>query len=155
EIHYIDKIYEVDNGIEAVNIAIKYEPDIVLVDLSLSGGLDGFTASKNILSSTENTKIIVLTMHDEEAYIKKAIESDVSGYLLKEEKKKKSVLTTREQGIIRLISLCYTNIEIGEQLHISPRTVEKHKENMMKKLGITETHKLVQYALRNNYVDLL
>src|SRR5690625_2121982 len=83
EIHYIDKIYEVDNGIEAVNIAIKYEPDIVLMDLSLSGGLDGFTASKNILSSTENTKIIVLTMHDEEAYIKKAIESGVSGYLLK------------------------------------------------------------------------
>lgn|SRR5690625_804007 len=189
EIHYIDKIYEVDNGIEAVNIAIKYEPDIVLMDLSLSGGLDGFTASKNILSSTENTKIIVLTMHDEEAYIKKAIESDVSGYLLKnnetneiehaiqevmrgkyyyksgipkeqldllmEEKQKKSVLTSREQEIIRLISLGYTNIEIGEQLHISPRTVEKHKENMMKKLGITETHKLVQYALRNNYVDLL
>src|SRR5699024_3252738 len=83
EIHYIDKIYEVDNGIEAVNIASKYEHDIVLMDLSLSSRLDEYTANKNILSSTENNKIIVIKMHDEEAYIKKAIESDVSGYLLK------------------------------------------------------------------------
>src|SRR5699024_3921918 len=81
EIHNIIKIYEVDKGIDVVNIVIKYESDIVLIDLSLSGGLDEYTASKNILSSTENNKIIVLTMHDEEAYIKKAIDSDVSGYL--------------------------------------------------------------------------
>lgn len=189
DIPYIKEVYEVDNGKEAVTIAIQNEPDIVLMDLSLSGGLDGFTASKNILSSTDNTKIIVLTMHDEEIYIKKAIAHGISGYLLKnnetneieraiqsvmngnyyyksslpkeqlerlmKEKENNSILTPREQEVIRLISLGYTNVQIGEQLHISPRTVERHKENMMTKLSIKETHKLVQYALKNKYVDPL
>src|SRR5699024_11046325 len=86
EIHYIDKIYEVDNGIEAVNIAIKYETDIVLIDIKVLFKLDEFTSIINILSSNENNKIIVLTIDDEETYIKKAILANIYGYLLKNNK---------------------------------------------------------------------
>lgn len=189
EMDEIKEILEADNGSDAIRMGIKHQPEIVIMDLSMPDGLDGFTATKNILSSTDDTKIIVLTMHDEEAYVKKAIECDVSGYLLKnsesneieqaikavrqgkyyyrtaipeeqlkqlmENKGKHSVLTQREQEVIRLVSLGFTNIQIGEQLGISPRTVERHKANMMQKLHLKGQHELVQYALKNNYVDLI
>src|SRR5699024_7398586 len=80
---YIDEIIETDNGSDAITLAINHQPKIILMDLSMPDGLDGFTAAKNILSSTEQTKIIVLTIHDEEIYVKKAIEYNISGYLLK------------------------------------------------------------------------
>ncbi|HEY4602026.1 MAG TPA: response regulator transcription factor [Cerasibacillus sp.] len=189
EMNDVEEILEADNGSDAIRLAIKHQPEIVLMDLSMPDGLDGFTAAKNILSSTEQTKVIVLTMHDEEAYVKKAIDCDVSGYLLKnsesneieqaiqavrqgkyfyrttipeeqlkqlmKKKETRSVLTQREQEVIRLVSLGFTNIQIGEQLNISPRTVERHKANMMQKLDLKEQHELVQYALKNKYVDLI
>lgn len=185
---YIDEIIETDNGSDAITLAIKHQPKIILMDLSMPDGLDGFTAAKNILSSTEQTKIIVLTMHDEEIYVKKAIEYNISGYLLKNsesneieeaiqavlrgeyyyktnipenqlkylmKKERTSVLTSREQEVIRLASLGYTNKQIAKQLKISPKTVERHKENMMNKLHLEEQHELIQFALKNNYVDLI
>lgn len=189
ELDYVDNILETDNGSDAIRIAVKHQPDIVLMDLSMPDGLDGFTASKNILASTDNSKVIVLTMHDEEVYVKKAIECNISGYLLKnsesneikkaieavsqgkyfyrttipkeqlqqmmDKKAAKSILTQREQEVVRLVSLGYTNIQIGEHLNISPRTVERHKANMMQKLHLKKQHELVQFALKNKYVDLI
>ncbi len=72
-----------------------------------------------------------------------------------DKKAAKSILTQREQEVVRLVSLGYTNIQIGEHLNISPRTVERHKANMMQKLHLKEQHELVQFALKNKYVDLI
>src|SRR5699024_12076588 len=65
-------------------------------------------------------------------------------------KERTSVLTSREQEVIRLASLGYTNKQIAKQLKISPKTVERHKENMMNKLHLEEQHELIQFALKNN-----
>src|SRR5699024_6006566 len=73
-------------------------------------------------------------------------------YLMKKERT--SVLTSREQEVIRLASLGYTNKQIAKQLKISPKTVERHKENMMNKLHLEEQHELIQFALKNNYVKI-
>lgn len=79
----IEQIYEAESGKEAVAIAIREQPDIVLMDLSMPDGLDGFAAARSIIQSTDATRVIVLTMHDEEVYIRKALRYDISGYLLK------------------------------------------------------------------------
>ncbi len=59
-------------------------------------------------------------------------------------------LTVREREIIHLIAKRMTSKEISDRLYISNRTVDKHRENIMNKLGIHDVAGLVQYALAND-----
>ncbi|HHY74296.1 MAG TPA: response regulator transcription factor [Bacillus bacterium] len=74
---------EADDGEGAVVLAQRLQPDVILMDLSMPNGLDGFSATKEIRERLPSTKIIFLTMYDEEAYVKKAIEVHANGYILK------------------------------------------------------------------------
>ena len=58
-----------------------------------------------------------------------------------------TLLTPREVEICRLLALGYTNSEIGKQLHISVRTVESHRSNIMNKLDLKSRAELVRFAL--------
>lgn len=58
-------------------------------------------------------------------------------------------LTPREREICRLLALGYTNPEIGKSLHISERTVETHRANMMNKLSLKSRAQLVRFAIDN------
>lgn len=79
----IEVVGEASEGAEAIILANKYQPDIVLMDLSMPDGLDGFTAAKAIMADIDNVKIILVTMHDGEIYIRKCIAENLHGYLLK------------------------------------------------------------------------
>lgn len=74
---------EANDGEEAIVLAHRLQPDVILMDLSMPNGLDGFSATKEIREQIKTAKIIFLTMYDEEAYVKKAIEVHAHGYLLK------------------------------------------------------------------------
>ena len=63
-------------------------------------------------------------------------------------------LTGREVDVLRLIALGHTNTEIGEQLHLSVRTVETHRAHLQQKLGRSSRAELVRYALERGLVDL-
>jgi len=56
-------------------------------------------------------------------------------------------LTQTERRVLKLIAENLTTKEIGEQLFISPRTVEKHRENICQKLGLQGSHSLLKFAL--------
>lgn len=60
------------------------------------------------------------------------------------------VLTPREKHILRLIALGKSNKEIAKELHISHRTVDTHRNNLMRKLNISSSVLLVHYAYSNN-----
>lgn len=60
------------------------------------------------------------------------------------------VLTPREKHILRLIALGKSNKEIAKELHISHRTVDTHRNNLMHKLNISSSVLLVHYAYSNN-----
>jgi DNA-binding NarL/FixJ family response regulator len=62
-------------------------------------------------------------------------------------------LTEREIEIIRLISKELSSQEIAEKLFIAPKTVETHRHNILKKLGLKNTVGLVKYALKNGLVE--
>jgi DNA-binding NarL/FixJ family response regulator len=62
-------------------------------------------------------------------------------------------LTEREIEIIRLISTELSSQEIAEKLFIAPKTVETHRHNILKKLGLKNTVGLVKYALKNGLVE--
>lgn len=62
-------------------------------------------------------------------------------------------LTEREGEVLRLIALGHTNAEVGEQLHLSVRTVESHRAHIQQKLGRTSRAELVRYALEHGLLD--
>jgi DNA-binding NarL/FixJ family response regulator len=61
-------------------------------------------------------------------------------------------LSTREKEILKFIAKEYTNIEIGERLNISPRTVGNHRNNLLQKLQVKNSVGLAMYALKNGIV---
>jgi two-component system, NarL family, response regulator NreC len=63
-------------------------------------------------------------------------------------------LTPREVEVLRLIALGHTNVEIGEQLYLSTRTVETHRAHIQQKLRRTTRAELVRYALEHRLVDV-
>ncbi|MGE4553707.1 MAG: response regulator [Desulfovibrionaceae bacterium] len=63
-------------------------------------------------------------------------------------------LTTREQEVMRLLAEGLSTREVADRLYISPKTVENHRANLMKKLGLSNTIDLVRHAARLGIIDL-
>lgn len=63
-------------------------------------------------------------------------------------------LSTREMEVLKLFAQSHTNKEIADRLFISVRTVESHKNNIMRKINLKTTVDMVKFAIRNNLVDL-
>jgi DNA-binding NarL/FixJ family response regulator len=62
-------------------------------------------------------------------------------------------LTPREQEVVKLIAEAHTNKEIAEILHLSEKTVESHRANVLHKLGMRDRVELVRYAIRHGLVE--
>jgi DNA-binding NarL/FixJ family response regulator len=62
-------------------------------------------------------------------------------------------LTAREQQVLKLIAEAHTNREIGAILHLSEKTVESHRANILRKLGMRDRVELVRYAIRRGLVE--
>jgi DNA-binding NarL/FixJ family response regulator len=63
------------------------------------------------------------------------------------------VLTPREEEIVKLVAEAHTNEEIGELLSISKKTVERHRANILEKLGMRDRVELTRYAIRRGLVQ--
>jgi two-component system, NarL family, response regulator NreC len=78
----IEVVGEASNGREAVALAERLNPDVVVMDLSM-GEMDGITATKTLVEKGSACKVLILTMHAEDAYLVKVLEAGASGYLVK------------------------------------------------------------------------
>lgn len=183
----IDVVGEASGGNEAVDLLTRIAADVVVMDLSMSDG-DGVTATREITGAGDGTRVLVLTMHAEEAYLEAVLEAGASGYLGKAnadrdlveavhavargeifvqpsaarvlaqgarrrdeqatERARYERLTDREREVMRLIAEGYTAPEIGEQLAISPKTVDTYKQRVNDKLGLTHRADYVKLALK-------
>jgi DNA-binding NarL/FixJ family response regulator len=65
----------------------------------------------------------------------------------------KDLLTPREEEIVKLVAEAHTNEEIGEMLFISKKTVERHRANILEKLGMRDRVELTRYAIRRGLVE--
>ena len=64
----------------------------------------------------------------------------------------RELLTPREEEILKLVAEAHTNEEIGELLHISKKTVERHRANILEKLGMRDRVQLTRYAIRRGLI---
>ncbi len=74
---------EGSDGTEALLLVQQYKPDVILLDINMPN-MNGVEATEEILSFSPESKIIILSIHDEEAYVYKTLQTGASGYLLKE-----------------------------------------------------------------------
>jgi len=196
-------VAEAADGGEAVALAKRYRPDVVMMDISMPG-VNGIQATRVLRKEVPNAKIIILTVHEDEEYVYQMLKAGASGYVLKSagkkeifaaidsamsgerffspgvsrliidgfihredseevrQKKTESAppnpavpqLTRRETEILRYIAQGYTNRKIAEQLFLSIRTINTHRTNLMQKLDLHDTARLVRYAIENGFVKI-
>jgi len=75
---------EARNGREAVAMAMKLRPDVVLMDIAMPG-LNGLEATRQLVKALPATRIIILTAHCDDAYVKSAVGCGAAGFLLKQD----------------------------------------------------------------------
>jgi len=79
----VEVVAEASDGSEAVEKALKTKPDVAVLDVSMPR-LSGIEAARRIHEALPATRLLVLTMHDDEEYILKMVRAGASGYLLKD-----------------------------------------------------------------------
>lgn len=81
--HDMKVIGDAADGDEAILKAAELLPDVVLMDFSMPPGKDGLTATKELKKKLPDIEVLILTMHDDEEYLFRAIQAGASGYVLK------------------------------------------------------------------------
>ena len=80
----MEVVGEAVDGHTAVERALELKPDVVVMDLAMREGMDGLAATREIVSRLPQTRIVVLTMHSDEEYLRQALQAGATGYVLKE-----------------------------------------------------------------------
>jgi len=168
------------DGQELVNLMLERKADLVILDINMPK-LNGIQCTEWIKKNSPNTKVVILTMFPEKAYIDQLIKAGADGCLLKSRGSKdlleaiervvesKSYFDTitdfinpiehlayhiseREIEIIRLVVNGLTSAEIADKLFISEHTVKTHRKNIFRKMGINSTGQLATFAINNGLI---
>jgi DNA-binding NarL/FixJ family response regulator len=178
---------ETGDGLEAVQLIERLRPNIAVLDLMMPS-LGGLEVAREAKSRSPQTRLLVLSMYSNEAYVLEALRAGALGYVIKESSSDVLVyairevmaghhylgpplserslvtylekagagahstyetLTPREREVMKLTAEGYSSPEIADRLVLSPRTVETHRANIMRKLELRTTADLVRYAIRH------
>jgi len=180
----IDVVATYSSGQDIIDNAVALAPDVILLDLNMPG-MNGLTTIELLLEAREETRILVLSMHDSAEYITTALSHGAMGYVLKDvptEEIKTAIdtvmtgqrylctgakgslvpeegaetryaLTGREQTVLLQLAKGQSNKEVAAALNISVRTVETHRKNIKRKLGISSTAGLTRYAMEHGVLQ--
>ena len=170
------------NGRAAIESVAELDPDVILMDLNMPE-IGGLSATEILLERQPDTRIVILSMHDNPEYISSALSHGAMGYILKDvptdeiklaidtvmrgerylctgaqgslepKDAARESLTEREQTILLQLAQGKSNKEVALTLDISVRTVETHRKNIKRKLGISSTAGLTRYAMEHGVLQ--
>jgi len=179
----LEVVGEASNGAEAVQLAEKLRPQVIVMDCQLPE-LTGVAATRIIMHAHPETAILMLSMHSEDTLVRQALDAGARGYVLKNANdldlasaiknvaagksvidpqlqraetlkgERDTALTARELEVLQHIVAGKSNKEIASELDLSVNTISVHRANIMDRLGIHKTAELVVYAIRNGLVNL-
>jgi DNA-binding NarL/FixJ family response regulator len=196
----IEIVGEARNGEEAVRKAKELAVDVLLMDINMPL-MNGLEALELLGREAPNTKVLILTVHNNPEYLRRTVREGARGYLLKDaspaelaraievvndgktffspevsgvlldeycdqngeasEKGTESAgnggcrsLSEREREVLKLVALGRSTKEISSELNIAFRTVETHRERLMRKLEIHNVAGLTRFAIANHIIDL-
>jgi DNA-binding NarL/FixJ family response regulator len=90
----IEVVAEASNGLEAVEKAARFQPDVVLMDIRMPE-LDGLEATRRILAADETARILILTTFDLDEYVYEALRAGASGFVLKDDPPEQLIAAVR------------------------------------------------------------
>jgi DNA-binding NarL/FixJ family response regulator len=149
-------------GIQAATELSKRKPEIRLLMLSmydseqylfeaLRAGASGY-----VLKSGADEDIVNAcraAMRGESFLYPSAVNTLVRDYIDRGEQEQPDILTPRELEVLKLIAEAQTSKQIAEQLVISVKTVERHRQNILDKLGLRDRVELTRYAIRRGLIQ--
>ncbi|MEX2550293.1 MAG: response regulator transcription factor [Nitriliruptoraceae bacterium] len=175
-------VAETGTADETIAAIRQHTPDLVVCDLQMPGG-GGIAVAE---ACAAETRIVVLTVSEQERDLLDAVAAGAVGYLTKStagvelreqllraaagepvfapslamlvlgefrrlsrEATGAQPLTEREHEVLQHVARGYTYREVGEQLHISPKTVENHVRNILDKLHLSRRQELIRYAVEH------
>ena len=185
-------VAEASNGAEAVDRAVREKPDVVLLDLTMPGpGGSGLAVVRALRDRTPDTRVLILSVHDDREYVLESVRAGAHGYLRKDSSPAEirqaihavcagdsffsppvarhlasavqadtsrpsgslAALTARERDVLVGVASGRTNRETAAELGISVRTVETHRDSLMRKLGIHTVAELTRFALEHHLIE--
>lgn len=179
----IEVVGEAGTGAEALTLAANLQPDLVLLDIGLPD-MSGLDVAARLAEVAPGTRALMLSMYDNREYVLSALRAGAAGYVLKDAASKEIIaairavaagasycsaslttalatggsepplLTEREREILILVAKGNSNKRIAQQLDVSVRTVETHRLNLRKKLGIETPAGLIRYALQQGWIKV-
>lgn len=170
-----DLVGIVEDGRALVDEAARTRPDVVVVDITMPR-LNGLEAIPLLKKAAPHTKVVIVTMHREPAYARRAFSVGADGFVLKHAAAEDLIdairaalegrspeteateaavpdqgggrtLTERQREIVQLVAKGLTAKEIASVLGLSVRTIEFHKYRAMETLGAANVAELVRIAL--------
>ncbi|WP_045516375.1 response regulator transcription factor [Neobacillus niacini] len=172
----IDATEFASDGYEAIRIAESFPADLVLLDVSMSGGLDGLLTLEKMRKQLPDAKIVIFSMFEDISFQKRAYENGADGYLIKQLRRDALVqsldqilanhkvfnssllgtattsqnldlpITKREKEVFILTVMGYTLKDIANKLAISHRTVENYRQKIGEKLETQKRHEWIEIA---------
>jgi DNA-binding NarL/FixJ family response regulator len=171
-------VAEAGGADEALQQAGEHSIDLVLMDINMRG-VSGIEATALLRQRFPDVAVLILSMHDKLEYVSQAMQAGAKGYVLKDAPGKDIVLaidtvmaggiyysaalakqlarplvqdnqlTVREQEVLQQLATGQSNKQIARTLALSVRTVETHRLNIKRKLGIEGQAELIRYAVQH------
>lgn len=150
------------NGIEAAKQIHKNHPEIKIIGLSMHSGkqfIQGMFkagAYGYLLKDGDSDELItaISTVMKNKKYLSKDINQEFLLLLNKGETIVKAALSAREKEVLQLIAEGKSSKEIGEILYLSPKTIDVHRNNIMKKIELYTIPELTKYAIKKGLTTL-
>lgn len=176
---------EAASGREAIDMAGRLTPDVLLLDIGLPD-VDGVEVARALRKSVPAVKLLTLSIHAERQFVRRMVNAGVDGYVVKSAAVQELVqairavaagklylspeiarealpepaseeggpLAARERQVLGLLAEGKRSSDIGRSLGISTATVEAHRRNIMRKLGLHTIAQLTKYAIRKGLTSL-
>jgi DNA-binding NarL/FixJ family response regulator len=178
---------EASNGEEAVGLALRLKPDVIVMDMKLPD-FSGLEVTEILKEKLPSAKVLILSMYDDKNYVLQSVRRGARGYLLKDSSAEDLAnailqvhrggaffdpdvsdfllnpdsdsdaenveLSAREREVLTLIAEGLSNKEVASKLFLSVRTIEAHRENIMRKLDLHGTAALTKYAIENSLIKV-
>lgn len=172
------------SGEELLQHVDAWQPDVIVQDLLLPGGMDGIETTRRVLAKRPSVRVVALTASTDEARMMAVLRAGAAGYIRKDAEPETLLaairavargrtyvdpylarrvaedgvspddLTDREREVLRHLALGKSNKAIGEMLFVSEETVKTHVGHILGKLGVENRAQAVVQALKRGLVSL-
>ena len=176
----IEVVGEAENGKEAVALARKLAPDVVLLDVEMPV-MGAREAMESILENPSSPRVIIVTMHDDPGLVRELIGLGACAYLVKsatieelhtavhtaasspqvnmivrprtlENPAEADGLSGRELEVLLMVARGMSNQQIANSLYLSEATIKRHLANIYPKIGVSSRGEAVRTALSKEWI---